>query len=191
MQSVVALSGGLTKPSRTRNLVSLIGLEIAAQTGAEFDLIDIADLLPALLSVTSFDKLPQALQNTHQLLASADLIVIGSPVYKGSYSGLLKHYLDLLNPSLLAGKAAVLAATGGSDRHALVIEHQLRPLASFFELNTVPFGVYARDTDFVDYRLTSESTRARVDATVKQSLKLLGLTGRLERPELQLVAQIQ
>jgi FMN reductase len=188
MQSVVAISGSLTKPSRTRNLVSLIGQEIAAKTGAEFDLIDIADLLPTLLSATSFDKLPQALQDTHRQLASADLIVIGSPVYKGSYSGLLKHYLDLLNPTLLAGKAAVLAATGGSDRHALVIEHQLRPLASFFELHTVPFGVYARDTDFVDYRLTSESTRARVDETVTQSLRLLGQLGRLERPQLQLVA---
>lgn len=174
MKSVIALSGSLTYPSRTRNLVSLIGQQIADRVEGQFQLIDIAELAPSLLGTVSFGNLPPALQEAHRQLQSADVLVIGSPVYKASYSGLLKHFLDLLDPRLLAGKVAVLAATGGSDRHALVIDHQLRPLASFFELNTVPAGVYARDTEFANYQLQSEATSARVDLAVQQALKLLG-----------------
>jgi FMN reductase len=161
-------------PIAHRDLRLRIGRQAAHRLGAEFDVVDIAELAPSL-AITSFKNLPEAVLRAQQRLKAADLLVIGSPVYKGSYSGLLKHFLDLTDPNLLAGKVAVLAATGGSDRHALVIDHQLRPLASFFELNTVPAGVYARDTEFVDYRrLASESTQARVDLAVGQALSLLG-----------------
>ena len=173
MSLVVALSGSLTQPSRTRVLVETIGRQAAHRLGAEFDVVDIAELASSL-ATTSFKNLPEAVQRAQQRLKAASLLVIGSPVYKGSYSGLLKHFLDLTDPTLLAGKVAVLAATGGSDRHALVIDHQLRPLASFFELNTVPVGVYARDTEFTDYRLSSDATQARVDLAVRQALTLLG-----------------
>ncbi len=176
MKSVVALSGNLTYPSRTRNLVTLIGQQIADRVGGNFHLIDIAELAPSLLGTVAFGDLPPAIQEAHRQLQSADALVIGSPVYKASYSGLLKHFLDLVDPRLLAGKVAVLAATGGSDRHALVIDHQLRPLASFFDLNTVPAGVYARDTEFANYELQSEPTNARVALAVQQALKLLGQT---------------
>jgi FMN reductase len=174
MSLVVALSGSLTQPSRTRALVEAIGRQAAHRLGGEFELIDIAELATSLAATVSFKNLPDPVRRAQQRLQAADLLVIGSPVYKASYAGLLKHFLDLTDPTLLAGKVAVLAATGGSDRHALVIDHQLRPLASFFELNTVPAGVYARDTEFVDYRLASESTQARVDLAVRQALTLLG-----------------
>ena len=174
MTTIVALSGSLTQPSRTCHLVSLIGKQLARRVGGEFELIDIAQLAPALAGVVSFKDLPPAIDRAFRQLESADAVVIGSPVYKASYSGLLKHFLDLASPSLLAGKVGILAATGGSDRHALVIDHQLRPLASFFEMNTVPAGVYVRDVEFADYRLNSEPAQARVDLVVQQALKLLG-----------------
>lgn len=173
MTRVVALSGSLTQPSRTRHLVELIGQQAARRLQAEFELIDVAELAPALAGAVSFQHLPEPVRQAHQQLARAELIVIGSPVYKGSYSGLLKHFLDLLDPVVLAGKTALLAATGGSDRHALVIDHQLRPLASFFELNTVPAGVYARDTEFIDHRLASDAVQARIERAVAQALALL------------------
>ena len=173
MPSVVAISGSLTHPSRTRNLVNLLGLDIASQSGSDFHLIDIGELIPVLGSITRWDQLPAEIQAAHTLLAQADVIILGSPVYKGSYSGLFKHFMDLIDPRLLAGKIAVLTATGGSDRHALVLEHQLRPLASFFELNTVPFGIFAKDTDFVDYQLRNEQTRNRLLEVVQQTLRLL------------------
>lgn len=176
MTSIVAVSGSLTRPSRTLNLVTLIGQQLARRLGGEFSAIDVAELAPSLIGVTSVRELPPILEAAFARLRAADVVVLGSPVYKASYSGLFKHLLDLADPTLLRGKVGVLAATGGSDRHALVIDHQLRPLASFFEINTVPAGVYVRDVEFVDYELNSEPARARVDLAVQQAVTLLGLT---------------
>src|SRR5205807_2048445 len=67
-----------------------------------------------------------------QILA-AEVLVVGSPTYKGSYTGLFKHFFDLIDPAALRGKPVLLTATGGGDRHALIVEHQLRPLFGFFE----------------------------------------------------------
>ena len=68
----------------------------------------------------------------------------------------------------LAGKPVLLTATGGGDRHALVIEHQLRPLFGFFEAASLPTGVYAGGTDFRDGQPASDALLARLDRAVEQ-----------------------
>ena len=175
MTQIVVLSGSLNKPSRTRALLETIANRIAPRLRGRVEVIDVAELAPVLGTAVSFDKLPPAIVEAHQLLASADLLIIGSPVYKASYTGLLKHFLDLLEPSRLSGKVAILAATGGSDRHALVLEHQFRPLLSFFEINTVPAGVYVSDAQFDNHRLKESSGAAsqRIDLAIEQALRLL------------------
>ncbi|WP_342665157.1 NAD(P)H-dependent oxidoreductase [Kaistia granuli] len=85
-----------------------------------------------------------------EAILDADALVVASPVYKGSYLGLFKHLFDLIDPKQLAGKPVILGATGGSERHALVIEHQLRPLFGFFNTQIVPTGLYATEKDFDD-----------------------------------------
>ena len=70
----------------------------------------------------------------------------------------------------------LLAANGGSERHALVIDHQLRPLFSFFQARTLPLGVYATDKDFVDRRLSNEAVIERTRLAVQRALPLLELT---------------
>ncbi len=178
MPRIVALSGSLSQPSRTRALVDFIAERAAAGTSAQIDIIDIADLAPYLGGAVSFNQLPPAIVNAQRTLEAADLIVLASPVYKGSYSGLFKHFIDLLDPTKLTGKVALLAATGGSDRHALVVEHQLRPLASFFELVTVPAGVFVKDTAFTNYRLDdagpeTRAALARIELALAQARRLL------------------
>lgn len=68
----------------------------------------------------------------------------------------------------------LLAASGGSDRHALVLEHQLRPLFSFFQAQTLPIGVYATDRDFTpEYTIHSELLRDRITLAVARALPIL------------------
>ena len=67
----------------------------------------------------------------------------------------------------------LLAATGGGERHALILEHQMRPLFGFFQALTLPVGVYASDTDFDGYELTSEAVKRRIDQAVTRSLPLV------------------
>ena len=174
MTRIVALSGSLSRPSKTLALVRTLAERLAQRVGGTVVTVDIAELAPDLGRALSFKDLPASVAQAHQALADADVLIIGSPVYKGSYTGLLKHFLDLLDPDRIAGRVAVLAATGGSDRHALVIDHQLRPLASFFELNTVPAGIYVRDTDFIHGQPDSDAAQARIQRVVDQTVALLG-----------------
>ena len=76
---------------------------------------------------------------------------MGTPVYKDSYTGVLKHLFDLVPPNALAGKPVLLAATGGTPPHGLVVDHQLRPLFGFFKALTIPASIFALESDFQGY----------------------------------------
>ena len=179
MTKIVGISGNISNPSRTRALVENILQNASHKAHAKVELIDIADIARVVGNTIAFNEIPEVLLDAYRKLEEADLIVLASPVYKGSYTGLLKHFLDLLDPKRLAGKVAILAATGGSNHHALVLEHQFRPLASFFGLVTVPTAVYALDTDFVDYKLQNDVIKERVGVAVDQALGLLGASANI------------
>ncbi|MNE59376.1 hypothetical protein D3C80_1544630 [compost metagenome] len=68
----------------------------------------------------------------------------------------------------------LLAATGGSERHALVLDHQLRPLFSFFQALTLPIGVYAAEADFDDYQISSETLKARIALAAERAAPIFG-----------------
>lgn len=106
-------------------------------------------------------------------MEEADVLVVGSPVYKGSYSGLFKHVFDLVGPDSLLGKPVLLCASGGGYRHALVVEHQLRPLFGFFGALTVPIAVYASERDFLDGRLVDAAVLDRIDLAVNGLERIL------------------
>jgi FMN reductase len=118
-------------------------------------------------------QLPTAVQASIAAIESADALVVASPVYRASYTGLFKHLFDLVHHEALIDKPVLLAATGGSDRHALVIDHQLRPLFSFFQALTLPIGVYASEQDFDGYVLRSAALRERIALAVRHAVPLL------------------
>lgn len=102
--------------------------------------------------------------------------MVTTPVYRGSYTGLFKHFFDFIDQDALVDTPVLLAATGGSERHALMIDHQLRPLFSFFQARTLPLGVYATDKDFVDYRLQDPALIERTRLAVERALPFIELT---------------
>ncbi|MBE0632555.1 MAG: FMN reductase, partial [Burkholderia vietnamiensis] len=69
---------------------------------------------------------------------------------------------------------------GGSERHALVIDHQLRPLFSFFQARTLPLGVFASERDFHDYAITSPELLDRIRLAVERAVPLVQEASRLE-----------
>ncbi len=159
---LVTLSGNLGARSRTRALIDAVADGVGTHSALQRTDIVIGDLAPELGALTDPAALPPRVAAAIQAITSADLLVVGTPVYKGSYTGLFKHLIDFIDPNALVGVPVVLTATGGSPRHALVIEHQLRPLFGFFQAHTVPTGVFAQDSDFTDYRLTNPAIAARV-----------------------------
>ncbi len=146
---IVAFAGSLHRPSRTRALLEAIGAEVARGLHADLRVFDLVDAGPGLAG--SFDRATLTLpaRRIVDAIESADALIVGSPVYKGSYTGLFKHVFDLVEPDRLAGKPVVLAASGGGPRHALVVEHALRPLFGFFTALTIPTAVYAADGEIV------------------------------------------
>jgi FMN reductase len=104
-------------------------------------------------------------------VAAADLVVVGTPVYRGSYTGLFKVFVDLIDQSALAGTPVLLAAGGGNDQHSLVIEHELRPLFGYFQALTVPVGVSAKPGDYTGV-VTGDDLLATIDKAVAATLPL-------------------
>ena len=165
---IVGFAGSLSHPSKTRALVDLVATRAAVALGATAATYDLTDLQPSLGAAQSLDDLDGLPRAIVASILSADALVVGSPVYKGSYTGLFKHLFDLIDPAALAGKPVLLTATGGGDKHALVIEHQLRPLFGFFEATTLPIGVYASGVDFIDGVPASVALLTRIDRAVSQ-----------------------
>jgi FMN reductase len=123
---------------------------------------DFVDAGPGLGAAWTRDQLSLPARRLVEAIEEADGLVVGSPVYKGSYTGLFKHLFDLVDPAALAGKPVAIAATGGGARHALVVEHSFRPLFGFFGALQVPVTVYASDSEFTDGALTDQGVRERV-----------------------------
>ncbi|WP_420961151.1 FMN reductase [Brucella sp. IR073] len=164
--TVVGFSGNFRRPSRTRALVERIVLETSQTHGLTAEIFDLGDLEPSLGSARQFSDLAPPARAIAEKIISAQILVVGSPTYKGSYAGLFKHFLDLIDPMALKGKPVLLAATGGSERHALIIEHHLRPLFSFFMAHTLPTGVYAAPGDFAGEEISAPNIHARIAQAV-------------------------
>jgi FMN reductase len=182
MPQIVGFAGSQSQPSRTRALVTAAVQEAARQTGLGHHVFDLNDLGAAFRQADALSDLAGPARADVERLLSARAIVIGSPVYKGSYTGLFKHLFDLIEPEALRDKPVLLTATGGGDRHALVIEHQLRPLFGFFEAASVPTGVYAGAADLDRDGQLSAPLSARLDTAVAQ------LTAALARSRLETAA---
>ncbi len=147
---IVGFCGNTTRPSSTKRFVESVADKLAKKTGLQHVTFDVEDLGASLAAARSIPDLAPPAREVIQTVIDAEALVIGSPTYKGSYTGLFKHVFDLLDPSDLRGKPIVLTATGGGDRHSLVVEHQLRPLFAFFEAFVTPTAIYASGRDFID-----------------------------------------
>ncbi|MER8541457.1 FMN reductase [Mesorhizobium sp. M1334] len=174
---VIGVSGNLTRPSKTRAFVGHIVGQVAKKIGASSATFDIEDFGPSFAQARRLSDLDASARDIIEQLTGATVLVIGSPTFKGSYTGLFKHFFDLLEPTSLKGKPIILAATGGGERHSLVVEHQLRPLFGFFEALTIPTGIYASDRDFADGVIISEGIRNRTEQAVTEACRLVGETG--------------
>ncbi|SDF67123.1 FMN reductase [Pseudomonas thivervalensis] len=167
---VVAVSGSVQHPSRTLALLQALVDRLGQQLPIEVRLIELAKVGPQFAGVLRREALPAAVQEDLHAIESADLLIAASPVYRASYTGLFKHLFDFVHHEALKNVPVLLAATGGSDRHALIIDHQLRPLFGFFQALSLPVGVYASETDFSQYRISSAQVLERIERAVESAL---------------------
>ncbi len=151
--TVVVLSAGLSRPSSTRMLADQLAdatKRSVAERGGRVEVIPVElrelahDITDNLL--TGFPSLP--LRTALDAVGSADAVIAVTPVFSASYSGLFKSFFDVLDPAALDGTPVLIAATGGSARHSLVLDHALRPLFGYLRASVVPTAVFAATADF-------------------------------------------
>ena len=149
MTTLTVVQAGLGSPSSTQLLATRLAeatqrlvpdLEVRAVHLRDVAR-DIADNL-----VTGF---PSArLREVVESVVGADAVIAVTPTFNASYSGLFKSFVDVLEPESLAGKPVLIGATGGTERHSLVLDHALRPLFAYLRAVVVPTGVYAASSDW-------------------------------------------
>lgn len=171
--TVVAVSGSLRAPSTTTALLQRILDTVAAARPADSRLVELAPLAVDLARAVTGGERSASVSAALEAVSAADLLVVGTPVYRGSYTGLFKIFIDLVDQSALAGTPVLIAAGGGNDQHSLVIEHELRPLFGFFQALTAPVGVYAKPGDYTDGVVTGAALLATIDEAVAATLPLL------------------
>ena len=167
---LVVISAGVSDPSSTRRLADQIAQKTIDQLGeadipATLGIIELApiavDIARSIVASAQSAEVKAAID----LLARADGIIAATPVYKAGLSGLFKSFIDLLDNDLLIAKPVVLAATGGSSRHAMAVDVQMRPLFAYLRALPVPTSVFAGPEDWGATEFGSRIDRAAGELT--------------------------
>ena len=154
MRTIAVITAGLSTPSSTRQLADMLSdATVAAITArgesAEVKVIEVRDLARDLADAFTVGGLSsQRLDEARRTVASADAVIAVTPVFKASYSGLFKMFVDSLDDDALRSVPIVLGATAGTARHSLAVDHALRPLFSYMGAMVAPTGVFAATDDF-------------------------------------------
>ncbi len=98
-----------------------------------------------------------------QQVMAADMYLIATPIFRGTFTGSLKNLLDLVPVEGLMGKVCGLVAMGASDHHYLAVDSQLRPVLAWFGAHLVPGMVYLQSRQFQDGRLADPEAVAALE----------------------------
>ncbi|WP_433275277.1 FMN reductase [Pseudonocardia xinjiangensis] len=166
-RKIAVVSAGVSVPSSTRLLADRLAAATASAlreraVDADVDVIELRDhgheLVDNVLTGFPGPSLAAALRS----VTDADGLIAVTPTFSASYNGLFKLFFDVLEPESLAGKPALIAATGGTGRHSLVLEHAVRPLFAYLRALVVPTSVFSAPEDWGAGDRTAQSLDQRI-----------------------------
>jgi len=165
LRTIAVVSAGLSQPSSTRLLADQLAAATARglPAGTRIEAIELRELAHDIVNnlLTGFPG--PALRRAIEQVTSADGLIAVTPLYSGSYNGLFKSFFDVLDPDALAGKPVLIAATGGTARHSLALEHAIRPLLTYLRALTVPTAVFAATQDWGSAGSSGSALTARIE----------------------------
>ncbi|GAB2659565.1 NAD(P)H-dependent oxidoreductase [Gordonia jinhuaensis] len=187
MTRLVVVNAGMSNPSSTRLLADRLTESVAAQyhsaTGADLEITSVdlrdraVDLATSLVSGYGVGGAKEIIEATED----ADAVIAVTPVFNASYSGLFKVFFDIVDKDSFAGKPVLIAATGGSPRHSMVLDHALRPMFSYLRAIVLPTGVYAASEDWAGNTGDTATLGDRIDRAAGELADILSGSGRSVR----------
>lgn len=174
---VTVISGGLREPSSTRLLADRLGEAVRAEvatTGGDavVAVIELRRLGRAITDAMLTGFASPELEEAFATVADADGLIAVTPTFNATFSGLFKSLFDVLPEQTLNDTPVLIAATGGTERHSLVLDHALRPMFCYLRAVVSPTGVYAATSDFGAHGLLE-----RISKAAKDFARLLELRG--------------
>ena len=176
--SIVALAGSPSANSRSTALLRHV-LDRFAETEPRHEIV-LRDLPPAALVCADVDD--PAIRRAREQVAAARLVVIATPIYKASYSGLLKTFLDLLPQDALRGKTVLALGTGGSAAHLLALDYALKPVLAALGARHILDSVFAVDAQFAPHAVHGHVADDDVTLRIERALADGPLALRTTRP---------
>ena len=157
---LVVVSAGLTQPSSTRLLADRLAAAVAERADVDVRVVELRDLAVDIANhlVTGFPS--PVLGDALKAVEEADGLIAATPIFTASYSGLFKSFFDLVDNAALTGKPVLIAATGGTPRHSLALEHAMRPMFAYLHAVVAPTAVYAASEDWASGDLAQRVDRA-------------------------------
>jgi FMN reductase len=170
---IVVVSAGLSNPSSTRMLADrLLGATVEAlgERGVEAEgrVIELRDHAHAITDHLLTGFAPKALAEDLAQVAAADGLIVVTPIFTTSYSGLFKSFVDVLERESVEGKPVLIGATAGTARHSLAIDYAIRPLFTYLHARPVSTGVFAASSDWGAEADSVAPLRARVERGARE-----------------------
>lgn len=170
---VVVINGSPNEQSKTRGLAIAALNELSQRRNIDTHQIDVYRLGQGFSEANNREDVAPEIEDELRTAEDADLLIVATPIYRGSYTGLFKHFFDLIEQYALAEKPVLLLATAGGEKHALAIDHALRPLFASFQAHTLPVGVFASSGDFDGTTLLNPRVYSRITVALDDTDKLL------------------
>jgi FMN reductase len=164
--SIVAVAGSPSANSRSTALLRHV-LDRFADTEPRHEIV-LRDLPPAALVRAHVDD--PAIRRARDHMAAARVVVVATPIYKASYSGLLKIFLDLLPQDALRGKTVLALGTGGSAAHLLALDYALKPVLAALGARHLLDSIYAVDAQFTPHALHGHVAHDDVVQRIERAL---------------------
>ena len=175
---ITVLSAGLGVPSSSRLLADQLAAGARRQLMAggyqvDVDVVELRDLAVDIANNFVTGYAAPRLAEVIAAVEASDGIIAVTPVFSASYSGLFKSFIDVLDPKSLDGKAALLGATGGTDRHQMVLDYAMRPLFSYLRARMAATGVFAGPQDWGSAEEGGGSLGDRIERATGEFTRLL------------------
>lgn len=177
-RKLAVVSSGLSNPSSTRMLADKLAQsteERLVEAGHDVDIatFELRDLAQSITNnlLTGFADEP--LQNAIDQVTGADGLIAVSPIFKTSYAGLFKSFVDVIDNTALTDLPVVIGATGGTPRHSLALDYAMRPLFNYMHSVVIPTAVYAASDDWGAGEDTVKSLPERIDRAAGELAALM------------------